>query len=118
MGHLNVPLDFVTVTTMPMILGLAVDDTIHFITHANLEYNRLHDYQKAIQQTLRITGRALFMTSFILVAAFAVYLTANMRATVHFGIFIMLGISSALIADYLVTPICLKWLKPFGKDRA
>jgi predicted RND superfamily exporter protein len=115
MGHLNVPIDYVTMTMMPMILGLAVDDTIHFIAHAHLEYNQLHDYQKAIKNTLRITGRALFMTSFIIVAAFAVYLTANMRAMVNFGMFITLGISSALIADYLITPVCLKWLKPFGK---
>jgi predicted RND superfamily exporter protein len=118
MGHLNVPIDYVTMTMMPMILGLAVDDTIHFIAHAHLEYNRLRDYRQAIKNTLRITGRALFMTSFILVAAFAVYLTADMRAMVNFGMFIVLGISSALLADYLITPVCLKWLKPFGKDHS
>jgi predicted RND superfamily exporter protein len=115
MGLLNIPLDFMTMTMLPMILGLAVDDTIHFITHANMEFNKLNDYQKAIKSTLSITGRALFMTSFIIVAAFAIYFTAEMQAQVNFGIFITLGISSALIADYLITPICLKWLKPFGK---
>ena len=115
MGHLNFPLDFMTMTMLPMLLGLAVDDTIHFITHANVEYSRLGDYRKAIERTLTVTGRALFMTSFIIVAAFAVYLTADMWAMVNFGIFITLGISSALAADYFITPVCLKWLKPFGK---
>lgn len=116
MGHLGIPLDFITVTMMPMILGLAVDDTIHFITHAHIEYNRHNDYQKAINKTLAITGRSLFMTSFIIIAAFTVYLSANMTAMFNFGVFIIIGIASALIADYLITPICLKYLKPFGKE--
>ncbi len=115
MGIFKIPLDFMTMTMLPMILGLAVDDTIHFITHANVEYNKTKNYQKAIETTLFVTGRSLFMTSFIIVAAFAIYFTADMQAQVNFGLFITLGIISALLADYLITPVCMKWFKPFGK---
>lgn len=116
MGLLNIPLDFLTMTMLPMILGLAVDDTIHFVNHAYIEFQNCRNYEETIKRTLSVTGRALFMTSFIIISAFGIYFTADMKAQVNFGIFITLGISSALIADYFITPVCMKWFKPFGKE--
>ena len=116
MGFLDIPLDFVTITMMPLILGLAVDDTIHFINHVNLEYSRTDNYKEGIVKTFRMVGKALFMTTFIIVASFAIYLTSKANMFINLGIFIVLGISSALVADYLVTPVLLKWTKPFGGE--
>jgi|GEM_PF-45441 len=114
MGFLRIPIDFVTVTMVPMILGLAVDDTIHFISHVRLEYLKTGEYKESILKTFRIVGKALFMTSFIIIGAFSVYFTSRINMFINMAIFLSAGIGSALISDYLVTPILIKWTKPFN----
>lgn len=116
MGFLNIPLDFMTVTMMPMILGLAVDDTIHFISHAGMHFQEEGEYKKALRKTYHVVGKSLFMTSVILIAAFSVYYASTINMFVTFGLFVTLGIASALLADYLVTPVLLKWTKAFGPE--
>ena len=116
MGWHHVTLDMMTMIIIPMLLGLAVDDTIHFITHAKLEFQRTGSYPDANRETFVTVGKALFMTSFILVMSFSVYLTSNARIFYHIGFLSILGISSALLADYLITPTLVKWSQPFGKE--
>lgn len=116
MGFAGVPLDFMTVTITPMILGLAVDDTIHFISHIHSAYRERGNYQAAIIDSLKVVGRALFLTTFILAAAFATYLFSIINMFIFLGIFIVVGITSALIADYLLTPVLIAWAKPFGRE--
>lgn len=117
MGFFNIPIDFMTVTMMPMILGLAVDDTIHFISHTNLEYKETGNYITGALNTYKMVGKALFMTSFILTASFLVYLTSTINMFINFGIFISIGIISALAADYLITPILINWTQSFGAEK-
>jgi predicted RND superfamily exporter protein len=116
MGLNHVTLDMMTMIIMPMLLGLAVDDTIHFINHAKLEFQRTGSYRLAVRETFVTVGKALFMTSFILVASFSVYLTSSARLFFNIGLLSVLGISSALLADYFITPILVKWTHPFGKE--
>ena len=116
MGLSNIPLDFMTITLMPMILGLAVDDTIHFISHSNMEYQLNGNYKKSILETFRLVGKALFMTSFILVASFSLYFTSKINMFFNMGLFIVVGVSVALLSDLLITPILIDWAKPFGKE--
>lgn len=71
MGWTGVPLDMMTACIIPMILGLAVDDTIHFINHSKLEYDRTGLYPTAIRQTFRIVSVAIVTTSIITSAVFA-----------------------------------------------
>lgn len=116
MGLNHITLDMITMIIMPMLLGLAVDDTIHFINHAKLEFQRTGSYRIAVRETFVTVGKALFMTSFILVASFSVYLTSSARVFFHIGFLSILGITSALLADYFITPIMVKWTQPFGKE--
>lgn len=115
MGLLQLPIDLFTVTMIPMILGLAVDDTIHFISHCRLEYSRTNDYDTSIYETFKSVGKALFMTSVIIMAAFSVYVFSSAKMIITMGVFIVLGIGSALLADYFITPVLVKWFKPFDK---
>lgn len=117
MGFLNIPLDFFTITMMPLILGLAVDDTIHFISHSHLAYNASGDYKDSILQTFKMVGKALFITTFIIMVSFSIYLTSIFNMFINLGVFIIVGIASALIADYLVTPVLLNWTKPFSRKK-
>jgi hypothetical protein len=103
---------------MPMVLGLAVDDTIHLTNHIKREFIKTSSYKEATLRSFREIAKTMCMTSVILCAMFAVYLFSPMRFFVHTGILSIIGISSALIADYTLTPAVLYLIKPFGKEKA
>jgi predicted RND superfamily exporter protein len=117
MGFLGIPFDMMTSVLIPMLMGLAVDDTIHFINHAKYEYQKRGDYHLAIEHTFRTIGKSLFMTSLILILNFAAYLTSIVKFYIHFGILAAIGILVALLADYFLTPICLNLSKPFAERK-
>ena len=116
MGWIGVPLDMMTITIMPMLLGLAVDDTIHFINHAKLAFENKRDYAHAISHTFSAIGIPLLFTSLILTANFSVYLSSPANVLVFMGLFTGTGIMTALLTDYLVTPVLLKALRAFGPE--
>ncbi|MCP4149139.1 MAG: MMPL family transporter, partial [bacterium] len=115
-GFSGIPLNMVTMTIIPMILGLAVDDTIHFITHLKKEVQNSGNYTTAITESLQRVGKALFMTSVILMLAFSVYMTSTANMFFHLGAFIFIGILVALLADFTLTPILFKLTKPFKEN--
>ena len=117
MGYFGTPLDMPTMIIGPMILGLAVDDTIHFINHCKLEFFRRGNYKEAIQETFRIVGKALFMTTLIIVLGFVAYLTSVDKMYFNLGTYTIVAIIAALLADFFVTPILILWVKPFGKEK-
>ncbi len=117
MGYFGTPLDMMTMIIGPMILGLAVDDTIHFINHCKLEFWHTGNYKKAIQETFRTVGKALFMTSLVLVLSFVAYLTSVDLMYFHLGVYTIVAILAALFADFFVTPILIQWTKPFGEEK-
>jgi hypothetical protein len=115
MGWADIPLDMMTICIMPMLLGLAVDDTIHFINHAKLEYERTGDYHVSVRKTFAVIGVPLLLTSLIITANFSVYITSVANVYINMGVLTGVGIMTALLTDYFVTPILLVWSKPFGK---
>ncbi len=117
MGFADIPLDMMTVTLMPMLLGLAVDDTIHFINHSHLEFDRTGKYYISIRRTFIVIGSALFATSAVLVLNFSAYLTSDAKIYSNLGLLAGSGIAAALLADFFVTPILLKMAKVFGEER-
>lgn len=116
MGYANIPLDMMTVTIMPMLLGLAVDDTIHFINHAQLEFVRTGSYRESCRRVFTAVGSALFLTSLVLILGFSAYLVSVTNVFFNMGVLIGSGILTALVVDYFVTPILLAWFKPFGSE--
>ena len=104
MGFFGIPLDMMTCTVMPMIMGLAVDDTIHFINHSQYEFKRSGNIQEGIIRTFRKVTPALIMTSLVLILNFSVYTASAAKFYIHFGILTASGIFTALAADLFVTP--------------
>lgn len=117
MGWTGVPLDMMTATLLPMMLGMAVDDTIHFINHSKLEYNRTQHYQSAVRRTFRVVGVAVVTTSIITSAVFASFCSSACTMCINFGLMAIIGILSALAADLLVTPILVKNCRVFGHEK-
>ena len=116
MGWVGVPLDMMTATIIPMMLGMAVDDTIHFINHSKLEYDRCGKYPLSINRTFRVVGVAIVTTSIITSAVFGAFTTSPCAMNFHFGLLAIVGIVSALAADLFVTPILVKRFKVFGNE--
>jgi len=105
---LDMPLDMFTMLIGAIALGLAVDDTVHFMHNFRryeLEYN---DVDKAVRLTLLGTGRAIVVTSIVLSLGFLVLTTATMSNMFNFGILTASAIFIALLADFFLVPAILK----------
>lgn len=117
MGYFGINLDMVTAMIMPMILGIAVDDTIHFTNHIKYHFELTGNYRKSIENSYREIGKTMIMTTIILCAMFFIFLFSTMTVLVRLGYLSIIGLGSALIADYTVTPVLLLLTKPFGKEK-
>ncbi|PID28051.1 MAG: hypothetical protein CSB55_06850 [Candidatus Cloacimonadota bacterium] len=116
MGYFDIPLDMMTMTILPMVLGIAVDDTIHFINHIKFEFEKEKNYQHAVISSFKHVGLALGMTTIILSAGFAMYIFSPVGVMSRIGLLVFTGLAAALISDYLATPILIYIIKPFGKE--
>ena len=104
----DMPLDMFTMLIGAIALGLAVDDTVHFMHNFRryeLEYN---DVDKAVRLTLLGTGRAIVVTSIVLSVGFLVLLFASMSSMFNFGILTASAIFIALVADFFLVPAIMK----------
>ncbi|MBR4385946.1 MAG: MMPL family transporter [Treponema sp.] len=116
MGYLGISLDMITMTTMPMILGIAVDDTIHFTNHIKFFFEKGLSYKDAVLTSYREIGKTMGMTTIILCSMFLVLSFSVMNCLARLGYLSIIGLVSALIADYTLTPVLIFLTKPFGKE--
>ena len=110
MGLTGIILRTSTVVIFSISLGIAVDDSIHYL----VKYRELKlkgaSERRAMRRTLLTAGRAMVWTSMILCAGLSVLITSNFVATVDFGIFTIVTILSALVGDLLLLPVCMYML--------
>lgn len=116
MGYFRFRLDMMTMTVIPMILGIAVDDTIHFINHVKYYYEVHGNYKDAILRTYLEIGKTMCMTTVIICAMFLIYAFSPMNTMHRIGMLSIVGLTTALAADYLLTPVLIYVTKPFGKE--
>ena len=107
MGLWDVPLDSDTLIIAPLMIGIAVDDTIHFITHYRAFVLETGSTQRAIASTIREVGQAITFTSVILVLGFLVLLSSNHQGLANFGFLIGIAFVTAVLADLLLLPSLL-----------
>ncbi len=101
---LNIPLDVFTLLIGSIAIGLAVDDTIHFMHNFRRYYIQSGDSTKAIQQTFFTTGKAMLITTIVLSLGFYSYLFGEMVSVQNFGLLTGSVIVMALLADLLLAP--------------
>ncbi len=116
MGWSGIPLDMMTATIIPIVLGISVDDTIHFINHAHLEFYRKGRYTEAIARSFRVTGVAMIFSTVVLCANFGTYIISEANMIWHMGVLCIAGLTTALLADLTVTPLLCRKFKVFGKE--
>lgn len=117
MGFLRVELDFVKLTIACIAIGITVDDTIHFISRYHLEFDRLGDYRKAMYAALNSVGRAMFLTSSILMAGFLVCVFSVMNSFLTFGVLSAFTIFCALVCDYFMATALIMKFQLFGPEK-
>jgi len=111
MGYFRIPLDADTLLVAPIIIGLAVDDTIHFMTHFRIEMGRTRSIAKAAVESIREAGQAISFTSLILSLGFLVFILSFHNGLSRFGIFASISIMTALIADLFLLPALCRLFK-------
>jgi len=104
MGVLQLPLDGFTLLVGSIALGLAVDDTIHFMHNFARARARGAGVEAAVRTTLESTGQALFFTSLVLAAGFLIYTQARLNLLFNFGLMTALAISMAFLANVTLAP--------------
>jgi len=118
MGWLDIPLDYVRLFIATVAIGISVDDTIHHVTRSVLEFNRRGRYVPALEFALQDVGRALVITSVVLVLGFLVFMTSALQTYVVFGMLLATTITIAIVADFILMPALILTFKPFGPEWA
>ena len=103
-GWFGFPMDLFTMMVASIAIGLAVDDTIHFMHNFRRYYEQSGDPKKAVFETLHSTGRAMLVTSVVLSVGFFIYMFASMQNIIRFGFLTGFTIIMALAADYFIAP--------------
>ncbi len=108
MGLLGIKLTASTAIVFVISFGIAVDDTIHFLTRYKLERRLGHSPDVAIRNTMLGTGKAMIITSLVLMSGFVLLLASNFGGTFNTGLFTALTIVFALLSDIFLIPILIK----------
>jgi len=118
MGLLEIHLRTSIVVVFSISLGIAVDDTIHFLARYLRELPGIGDPDRTVRFTLQRTGRAIFFTSVVLTAGFLVLTTSEFPATINLGFLSAVTMVSALLGDLFLLPVLAKLfrLRP-GRSR-
>lgn len=118
MGFFNIPLNADMLIIAPIIIGIAVDDTIHFITHYRNSWYEHGDVAIATRATLREVGQAVILTSVILGLGFGAMGFSDYLGLAKPGIAGAVAITVAMLSDLLFFPALIQWLKPdLGRRR-
>lgn len=116
MGFTGIDIKPSTAVIFTIALGIAVDDSIHYLARFRIEFLRSGKMKRALRETTIKTGRAIVVTSFILIAGFGTLITSEFTSTAAMGLLVCSTVFSAMIADLLLLPSLFYWLKPELKD--
>lgn len=110
MGFAGITLKASTSIIFLIAFGIAVDDTIHFLSRFRLEISEGKSVDEAIDATIQGTGKAIILTSLVLFAGFSILLVSDFGGTFSIGLFTALTLFTALLSDVLLLPVLIRWL--------
>ena len=114
-GLVGIPLDMMTITIAAITIGIAVDNSIHYIYRFKEEFNVLRDYKSTIKTCHATVGRAILNTSVTIVFGFSILVLSKFIPTIYFGIFTGLAMLLAMVSVLTLLPSLILFIKPFGK---
>ena len=117
MGLFSIPLDIMTITVAAIGVGMAVDNTIHYIHRFKKEFKASGNYRDSMINSHSTIGRAMFYTSLTIILGFLVFATSNFNPSVYFGFFVSLAMVMALLGALTLLPQLLLYFKPLGNEK-
>lgn len=114
MGWLGIPLDMMTITIAAIVIGIGVDDTIHYIHRFGKEIKQDYDYSAAMSRSHETIGNAMYYTSLVIMIGFSILVLSNFVPTIYFGLLTGLAMFVALISNLTLLPQLIAVVKPFG----
>ena len=115
-GLLGIPLDMMTITIAAITIGIAVDNSIHYIYRFKEEYKKINNYDNTLDRCHSTVGVAILNTSITIVFGFSILVLSNFIPTIYFGVFTGIAMLLAMISVLTLLPKLILTFKPFGKE--
>ena len=115
-GLLGIPLDMMTITIAAITIGIAVDNSIHYIYRFREEFKKINNYHKTLDRCHNTVGIAIVNTSVTIVFGFSILVLSNFIPTIYFGVFTGVAMLLAMISVLTLLPKLILTFKPFGKE--
>ncbi len=116
MGWAGIPLDMMTITIAAISVGIAVDDTIHYIHRFKHEFEVDRNYMAAMHRCHESIGQAMYYTSVTIIIGFSILCLSNFIPSIYFGLLTGLAMFIALIAAMTLLPQLIILIKPLGPE--
>ena len=116
MGWTGIPLDMMTITIAAISVGIAVDDTIHYIHRFEREFAVDRNYIAAMHRCHASIGYAMYYTSVTIIIGFSILILSNFIPSIYFGLLTGLAMVIALVAALTLLPQLIILLQPFGSE--
>ena len=113
-GFMNIPLDMMTITIAAITIGIAVDNSIHYIYRFREEFDKIKDYNQTLDRCHQTVGIAILNTSITIVFGFSILVLSNFIPTIYFGFFTGVAMLLAMISVLTLLPKLILVYKPFG----
>ncbi len=115
-GLMGIPLDMMTITIAAITIGIAVDNSIHYIYRFREEFKKINNYNKTLDRCHSTVGIAILNTSITIVFGFSILILSNFIPTIYFGVFTGIAMLLAMISVLTLLPKLLLIYKPFGEE--
>jgi predicted RND superfamily exporter protein len=114
MGLLGIPLDFFAIVLVPIIIGISVDDTIHFLAHYQMQYAQDGDIKTALRNTMKEAGQGTVFTTLVLALGFGILAISFTPGVAKVGMFVPIAMFIGLANDLFLLPALITLLKLRG----
>jgi predicted RND superfamily exporter protein len=117
MGWLGISLDIMTITISAIVIGIAVDNTIHYVHRFTREFRKDADYWATVERCHDSIGRAMYYTTVTIMLGFTILALSSFVPTIYFGLLTGFSMVVALLADLTLLPLLLVMFKPLGASQ-
>jgi predicted RND superfamily exporter protein len=116
MGVIGIPLDIMTITIAAIVVGIGVDDCIHYVHRYLKEFPQDRDYHEAMYRCHNSIGRAMYYTTLTVVIGFSTLTLSNFNPSIYFGLLTVLAMVAAVLGALLLLPRLIIVFKPLGPE--
>jgi len=118
MGWAGIPLDIMTITIAAIVVGIGVDDCIHYVHRFQVEFPVDRNYEAAMFRCHNSIGRAMYYTTVTVVVGFSMLALSSFTPSIYFGLLTVMAMVAAVLGALLLLPLLIVLLKPLGPEGA